>query len=99
MQYARDEERGLLAIALDDDSTNVLRFGRMRYDGKLRLFRSDCCLCFSEFVSYATKLEAVAAARRLRFPAAHVERIGSRLWSAWGIRHDHRDSYFLAVFE
>lgn len=98
MKYAEDEKTGLFAIDPDGSNENTRRFGRMKYDGKLKLFRSDCVLNLDDFATWPTKKEAVAAAKRLRIPAANVDRIGSRFWSAWGIRHDYRDSYFLAVY-
>lgn len=99
MNMAEDTEKGLLAMSLDGTSENVLRFGRMKYDGSRRLFRSDSSLQLDDFVSFAKKPDAVKAAKRLGFPASHVEKIGSRFWSCWGIRRDHRDTYFLATYE
>lgn len=98
MKRAEDGSKGLMAVDPDDSGENTLRYGRMKYDGRLRLYRSDCVLNLDEFANWPTKKEAVAAARRLRMPAANVDRIGSRFWSAWGIRHDCRDHYFLAVY-
>jgi len=97
MRRAEDEVKGIMAVALDDGNENILRFGRMKYDASLRLFRSDCCLNLSDYAVYPTKREAVAAAKSFRFPAHHVERVGSRFWAGWGIRHDSRDHYFLAT--
>lgn len=97
MRRAEDAEKGIMAIALDDGEENILRFGRMKYDASLRLFRSDCALSLCDFAVYPTKGKAVAAAKVLRFPAHHVERVGSRFWAGWGIRHDARDRYFLAT--
>ena len=97
MRRAEDTENGIMAIALDDGDENILRFGRMKYDATRRLFRPDCALNLCDFAVYPTKGKAVAAANGLRFPAHHVERIGSRFWAGWGIRHDSRDHYFLAI--
>lgn len=97
MRRAEDAEKGIMAVALDDGDENILRFGRMKYDASLRLFRSDCALSLCDFAVYPTKVKAVAAAKVLRFPAHHVERVGSRFWAGWGIRHDARDLYFLAT--
>ena len=97
MRRAEDAEKGIMAVALDDGGDNILRFGRMKYDASLRLFRSDCSLNLRDYAVYQTKREAVAAAKSLRFPAHHVERVGSRFWVGWGIRHDARDHYFLAT--
>ena len=97
MRRAEDEVKGIMAVALDDGEENILRFGRMKYDASLRLFRSDCALNLRDYAVYPTKREAFAAAKRLRFPAHHVERVGSRFWAGWGIRHDARDKYFLAA--
>ena len=97
MRRAEDEAKGIMAIALDDGDENILRFGRMKYDAALRLFRSDCALNLCDFAVYPTKGEAVTAAKGLRFPAHHVERVGSRFWAGWGIRHDARDRYFLVT--
>ena len=97
MRRAEDEAKGIMAVALDDGDENILRFGRMKYDASLRLFRSDCALSLCDFAVYPTKGKAVAAAKVLRFPAHHVERVGSRFWAGWGIRHDARDRYFLAT--
>jgi hypothetical protein len=99
MKQAEDQDRGLMAIDPQGDGENVLRYGRMKYDGKLCLFRSDCALNLSDFATWPTKQAAVSAAKSLGFSTAHVERIGSRFCSVWGIRHDHRDHYFLAVYE
>ena len=97
MRRAEDEVKGIMAVALDDGNENILRFGRMKYDASLRLFRSDCALNLRDYAVYPTKREAVAAAKSLRFPAHHVERVGSRFWAGWGIRHDARDQYFLVT--
>lgn len=99
MKIAEDEARGLMAVALDDGDENVLRYGRMKYDGNRRQYTPDCGLALSNFAAWPTKKEASDAAKRLGFPVTHVERIGSRFWSCWGIRHDFRDSYFLATYE
>lgn len=99
MKKSEDTVKGLMAISLDDSNENVLQFGRMKYDGSLRVFRSDSVLNLDDFVSYQTKAQAVKAAKNLSIPASHVERIGSRFWSCWGIRHDFRDHYFLAAYE
>lgn len=99
MRYAEDQEKGLFAMSVDDSGDNVRRFGRMKYDGGLRLFVPDCILSFDQFVTYSTKRHAIETARRLGYPANHVEKVGTRFWSAWGIRHDFRDRYFLALFD
>jgi hypothetical protein len=99
MKIVEDQDKGLMAIDLQGDGKKILRFGRMKYDGKLRLFRSDCVLNLSDFATWTTKKEAVSAAKSLGFRAAYVDRIGSRFCHVWGIRHDHRDHYFLAVYE
>lgn len=98
MKKFEDEKNGLMAIDPDDSNENTLRFGRMKYDGKRRLFVSDSCLNLEDFFSFYTKKEAVKVAQNLGFTANHVERIGSRFWSGWGIRYDHRNNYFLANF-
>ena len=97
--YAKDEANGLMAISLDDTGENVLRFGRMKYDGARGHFTPDSILCLRDFVSFPTKAKAAKAARAIGFTTGHVEKIGSRFWSCWGIRHDLRDCYFLAIFE
>ena len=97
MKIVEDKEKGLFVVAVDD--AHVLRYGRMKYDGSLRLWRSDCVLPLKNFVTWPTKSEACSAAMRLGFTRAHVERVGSRFWSCWGIRHDPRDNFFLAIYE
>jgi hypothetical protein len=97
MKQSEDKERGLFAIDPDDSGENTLRFGRMKYDGKREHYASDCVLPLADFITYPTKKAAMAAAKRLRFPQNHVEKIGSRFWSCWGIRHDFRDTYFLSL--
>jgi hypothetical protein len=99
MKSCEDSDKGLMAVDLDGSGDNVFRYGRMKYDGRLGCFTSDCLLPLSSFVSFPTKADALRAAQSLRFPSSHVERIGSRFCSAWGIRHDFRDSYFLAIFD
>lgn len=95
MKYAENEEKGLMAIDPQGNGENVLRFGRMKYDGKLRIYRSDCVLNLADFATWIKKSDATKAARDLGFTSRHVERIGSRFCSVWGIRHDLRDCYFL----
>ena len=99
MQISENQEKGLMAISLDDSGDNVLRFARMKYSGDLRRFVPDCSIPAGDFVSYDTKKEAVRAAQSLSFPATHVGMIGNRFFKAWGIRNDHRDNYFLARYE
>ena len=98
MNQAEDETKGLMAIQ-PEVSKPTLQFGRMKYDGKLKAYRSDCVLNLADFQTWRTKREAVCAAKAIGFPASHVERIGSRFCLAWGIRHDHRDGYFLATYD
>ena len=96
MASAENTDLGLMAKEFD----GVLkRYGRAKYDGRLGYYRPDCVLTLSEFVTFRTKREAGKFATGNGYTAQHVERIGSRFWSAWGIRHDHRDSYFLANYE
>jgi hypothetical protein len=98
MKQAEDTEKGLFAIDPDDSGENTLRYGRMKYDGKRGHYTPDCVLTITDFVSYFTKSEAQKAARRIGAPQTHVEKIGTRFGSAWGIRHDFRDKYFLATY-
>lgn len=97
MKIAEDKDKGLLVVAVDD--AHVLRYARMKYDGSLRLWRSDSVIPLSDFCTWPTKAEACDAASRLGFTHGHVDRVGSRFWSCWGIRHDLRDNYFLAIYE
>lgn len=90
-----DQRRGVMAL----DLTPPLRFGRMKYSGKLRLWVSDCTINLCDFITFPTKHDAILHARTLGWTSSHVERIGSRFWSCWGIRYDIRDNYFLAKFE
>ena len=87
-----------MAIDPDGSGENIMRYGRMKYDGSRKCYISDCVLNLDDFANWQTKREAVQAAKRLSIPVSYVERIGSRFWTAWGIRHDFRDSYFLAVY-
>ena len=87
-----------MAIDPQGDGENLLRFGRMKYDGRLKCFRTDCVISLSEFATWNTKSEATKAAKSLGFTARHVDRIGSRFCLVWGIRHDLRDNYFLATY-
>ena len=96
MKQAEDKEKGLFAISPDNRNENTLRFGRMKFNGKLGYFVPDCVLSLEDFVTYLTKAEAKKAAKRLGFTQDKVQKIGSRFWSCWGIRHDFRDKYFLA---
>ena len=99
MKRAENTEKGLLAISLDDSGDNILRFGRMKYSGELCQFVPDCALSISDFITYMTKKDATKAAHNMGFTSHHVDRVGSRFCRVWGIRHDFRDSYFLARFE
>lgn len=96
MQYAEDNEKGLMAIKLDDD--NILKFARCQYDGKLQCFRPAAAgITMSQYVT-GLKKDMVKTAKRLGFPAANVEKIGNRFGVVYGIRHDPRDTYFLAIY-
>ena len=57
MRQAEDIEKGLFAIALDDSGENTLRYGRMKYNGKLGYYTPDCVLTITDFVLYFTKNE------------------------------------------
>jgi len=95
MVITEDAHKGLLTVDIDGTGANVRRFGRMKYDGSRRHFQSDSAFVLRDFVAFPTKAEALAAARTLRFRQYLVEKIGSRFWSCWGLRHDIRDRYFL----
>lgn len=99
MNKSEDIEKGLFAIDIDDSGENILQFGRMKYNGKLECYVSDCILSLQDFVSYPTKQKAKIAAKHLGFTQDKVQRIGSRFWLCWGIRHDFHDNYFLATFK
>lgn len=98
MRQTENKEKGLFAISPDDTNENILRFGRMKFNAKLGYYVSDSILSLENFVSWPTKSEAKKTAKRLGFTQDKVEKIGSRFWSCWGIRHDFRDKYFLATF-
>ncbi|HOR83010.1 MAG TPA: hypothetical protein PLF32_10210 [Bacteroidales bacterium] len=99
MQIAENKELGLLAVSPDDSNENISRFARMKYSGDLGCYTPDCSIQFGDFVSFRTKKEAVRMALKLRYTANHVCRIGNRWGYAWGIRHDFRDNYFLAIYD
>lgn len=96
MNIAEDQNLGLMAV--DIEPGRVRRYGRMKYNAQYVFFVTDCALTLSEFISFPTKKIAFQEARNLGFTNGHVVRIGSRFWSAWGIRHDLRDRYFLADY-
>lgn len=96
MRFSEDTDKGIMA---KDTGDRILRFGRCIYDGKLRHYTPKSCLTFRNYVTYNTKSEATKEAKKLGFTSGHVQKIGNRFCSAWGIKHDPRDDYFLANFE
>jgi hypothetical protein len=96
---AENTELGLMAISLDDSEDNIMRFARMKYDGHLCLYTPDCSISISDFIVKRTKQEAIQLAKRLSYPASHVQKVGNAFCSGWGIRHDYRDNYFFANYE
>lgn len=99
MQKAENTELGLMALSLDDSGENVLRFARMKYDGRLCLYTPDCSISISDFIVKRTKQEAIELAHRLSFTTSNVQKVGNTFCSGWGIRYDYRDTYFLANYE
>jgi len=92
MQCTEDTTLGILRSMLNNE---VNRFARMKYDGNLECFVADSVVNIGDIVNFWTKKEAQVAAKRL--PVCGVDKIGGRFFKAWGLRHDLRDNYFLAV--
>lgn len=95
MKISEDNLKGIFEIDPDGSGKSILRFGRMKYDGKLGYYVPDCAFYLSDFYTRPTKSQAKKAAKYFGFPQNNVEKIGSRFWSCWGIRYDFIDRYFL----
>lgn len=99
MEYACNEEKGLLAVSLDGTPETTWKFARCKYDGRLGCYKPDSALPISDYCVFLTRRLATEKAKSLCFPANRVEKLGNKFGVGWGIRHDIRDNYFLAVFD
>jgi hypothetical protein len=73
----------------------IYRLGLCEYSGKYGRYIPVPPLTLSKFLVTATKKEIIPHAKRLHHPQKLINRLGSDLWSGWGLRRGWSEHWFV----